>query len=393
MIPFFAGPASATGRTILTVGIVLAVMILPIMTALCREIFLQTPRLHEEAALALGATRWEMIRMTVFPYARSGMVSAAMLGLGRALGETMAVAMVLSVTGVVTLQPDLHRRTRGTIAANIALKFPEASGIEVNMLIATGLVLFVITFASTSSRAADRRPPQASSREPTDMSRHRQDRSARRAPTPVSSRTSARAAAAALDALGRRSVVAVALVLALGIVARLGACALSVVAGLALVYVVVLGVRLTASSRAAARAKDRLATAWSPAPSSLALIPLGHLALAGRQQRAPGAQQHVPHVARCATSSARAAASTTPSSGTLLVTGLAAVIRSRSACSPRSTWSSTARAGWPRWITFLVDVMTGIPSIVAGLFAYALFVIFFGAGVRMGSAARSRCRC
>ena len=95
-IPFFAGPASATGRTILTAGIVLAVMILPIMTAICREIFLQTPRLHEEAALALGATRWEMIRMAVLPYARSGIVSAAMLGLGRALGETMAVAMVLS---------------------------------------------------------------------------------------------------------------------------------------------------------------------------------------------------------------------------------------------------------------------------------------------------------
>ena len=86
----------------LTVGIVLAIMILPIATALNREIFLQTPRLHEEAALALGATRWEMVRMTVFPYARSGMVSAAMLGLGRALGETMAVAMVLSVADVVT---------------------------------------------------------------------------------------------------------------------------------------------------------------------------------------------------------------------------------------------------------------------------------------------------
>src|SRR4051812_31104946 len=87
-IPFFAGPASVTGRTILTVGLVLAVMVLPIMTAICREIFLQTPRLHEEAALALGATRWEMIRVTVFPHARSGIVSGAMLALGRALGET-----------------------------------------------------------------------------------------------------------------------------------------------------------------------------------------------------------------------------------------------------------------------------------------------------------------
>ena len=94
---------SVTGRTILTAGIVLAIMILPIITAISREIFAQTPRLHEEAALALGATRWEMVRMTVFPYARSGMVSAVMLGLGRALGETMAVAMVLSASPVVTL--------------------------------------------------------------------------------------------------------------------------------------------------------------------------------------------------------------------------------------------------------------------------------------------------
>ncbi len=144
-IPFFAGPASVTGRTILTVGIVLAVMILPIVTALCREIFLQTPRLHEEAALALGATRWEMVRMTVFPYARSGMVSAAMLGLGRALGETIAVATVLSTTGVVSFNL-ITNSNPSTIAANIALKFPEASGIEVNALVATGLVLFVITF-------------------------------------------------------------------------------------------------------------------------------------------------------------------------------------------------------------------------------------------------------
>jgi phosphate transport system permease protein len=144
-IPLFAGPASVTGRTMLTVGVVLAVMILPISTALCREIFLQTPRLQEEAALALGATRWEMIRMTVFPYARSGMVSAAMLGLGRALGETMAVAMILSASGVVSFNM-ISNTNPSTIAANIALKFQEATGVEVNVLVATGLVLFVITF-------------------------------------------------------------------------------------------------------------------------------------------------------------------------------------------------------------------------------------------------------
>ena len=144
-IPFFAGPASATGRTILTASIVLAIMIIPIITAISREIFVQTPHLQQEAALALGATRWEMIRMAVLPYGRSGIVSATMLGLGRALGETMAVAMVLSASGVVTFNL-ISSTNPSTIAANIALQFPEAIGLKVNALIASGLVLFVITF-------------------------------------------------------------------------------------------------------------------------------------------------------------------------------------------------------------------------------------------------------
>jgi phosphate transport system permease protein len=143
-IPLFEGPAADPARTIFTAGIVLAVMILPIITAVSREIFLQTPTLHEEAALALGATRWELIRMAVLPFARSGIISATMLGLGRALGETMAVAMVLSpglAYSIFILQPGQQQN----IAANIALKFPEASGLGVNVLIFTGLVLFVIT--------------------------------------------------------------------------------------------------------------------------------------------------------------------------------------------------------------------------------------------------------
>jgi phosphate transport system permease protein len=144
-IPLFAGPASSTGRTILTAALVLAVMALPIITAITREVFAQTPTLHQEAALALGATRWEMIRMTVLPYGRSGMVSATMLGLGRALGETMAVAMVLSATGVVTFNL-ISSTNPSTIAANIALQFGEASGLKVNVLIFSGLVLFVVTF-------------------------------------------------------------------------------------------------------------------------------------------------------------------------------------------------------------------------------------------------------
>jgi phosphate transport system permease protein len=148
-IPFFAGPVSGTGRTILTAAVVLAVMILPIMTAICREVFLQTPSLHEEAALALGATRWEMIKLAVLPFGRAGIVSGVMLGLGRALGETMAVAMVLSPAVVVNFFL-LTSQNPNTIAANIALQFPEATGVSVNALIASGLVLFVVTLAVNS---------------------------------------------------------------------------------------------------------------------------------------------------------------------------------------------------------------------------------------------------
>jgi phosphate transport system permease protein len=141
-IPIFTGPASQTGKTMLTAGIVLAVMVIPIITSLSREIFLQTPNLHEEAALAMGATRWEMVRMAVLPFARPGIISATMLGLGRALGETMAVALVLSPGALVA---SLVKSGNQTIAAEIALNFPEAFGLRLNELIAAGLVLFVIT--------------------------------------------------------------------------------------------------------------------------------------------------------------------------------------------------------------------------------------------------------
>jgi phosphate transport system permease protein len=147
--PLFAPPASGTGRTILTVSIVLAVMIIPIITALCREVFLQTPVLHEEAALALGATKWEMIRIAVFPFARAGIISASMLGLGRALGETMVVAMVLSPAVVINFVLT-GSQNPSTIAGNIALNFPEAHGIDVNALVATGLILFGITLVINS---------------------------------------------------------------------------------------------------------------------------------------------------------------------------------------------------------------------------------------------------
>jgi phosphate transport system permease protein len=144
-IPVFGGNVSGTGRSMLTAALVLAIMILPIITSLSREVFLRTPGLQEEASMALGATRWEMIQQVVLPFGRSGVVSASMLGLGRALGETMAVAMVLSGGRNITFRL-LGSENPNTIAANIALAFPEADRNAVPQLIATGLVLFVITF-------------------------------------------------------------------------------------------------------------------------------------------------------------------------------------------------------------------------------------------------------
>jgi phosphate transport system permease protein len=137
-----SSPGTAA-RSLFTVGILLAIMVLPIITNVSREVFRQVPRAQEEAALALGATRWEVIRMSVLPFARSGIISAAMLGLGRALGETMAVATVLSSNSVLTahvLDP-----AGGTFAQNIAAKFNETDDFGRAALIASGLVLFLIT--------------------------------------------------------------------------------------------------------------------------------------------------------------------------------------------------------------------------------------------------------
>ena len=145
--PLFSGPASSTGSTILAGGVVLAVMILPIITSISREIFLQTPLLHEEAALALGATKWETIRLAVFPYARSGVVSAILLGLGRALGETMAIALIVSPSLIVSGALLTDTLNSQTIAANLALNFPESNTLQRQALIGTGLILFVISFA------------------------------------------------------------------------------------------------------------------------------------------------------------------------------------------------------------------------------------------------------
>lgn len=141
-IPLFTSDG-IFGKSIFTASVVLAIMILPVIAAISREVFTQVPREHQEGAYALGATKWEMIRLAVLPYGRPGLISAVVLGFGRAMGETIAVALVLSAN----YQVSAHLLTPGgnTIAANIANTFGDAGKIGLGALIASGLVLFVIT--------------------------------------------------------------------------------------------------------------------------------------------------------------------------------------------------------------------------------------------------------
>ena len=147
-IPLFArDEAVSGGTTIFTIGIVLAIMILPIITALTREVFSQAPTSHQEAALALGATKWEMIRTAVLPFGRPGIISATMLGLGRALGETIAVMFILSALPDGAPWSSSIFGGGTTFAAKIASDVAEFTpGVGTGAYIAAGLVLFVLTF-------------------------------------------------------------------------------------------------------------------------------------------------------------------------------------------------------------------------------------------------------
>ncbi|MGD9792008.1 MAG: phosphate ABC transporter permease subunit PstC [Acidimicrobiia bacterium] len=138
----FAGPVQS-GYTIFTAGIILAIMITPIVSSLAREVFATVPRGDKEGALALGATRWEMIRGAVFPHSRTGLTGAVMLGLGRAMGETIAVALVIG--GAV---PQVSARlfaASDSMPAVIARQWGEAEGLHRAALIGLGVMLFVIT--------------------------------------------------------------------------------------------------------------------------------------------------------------------------------------------------------------------------------------------------------
>jgi len=137
---FLGGPAS--GASFMTAGLVLAIMIIPIITSISREVLSTVAQDDKNAALAMGATRWEMLRVAVFPRVRSGLIGASMLGLGRAMGETIAVALVVGTSHEVTS----HIFFPGdTMAAVIAHNFGEATGLPKAALIALGVVLFGIT--------------------------------------------------------------------------------------------------------------------------------------------------------------------------------------------------------------------------------------------------------
>jgi phosphate ABC transporter permease protein PstC len=141
-LPFVGGPVA--GPSYFIGGLILAIMIVPIVSAISRDVIATVPRDHKEAALALGATRWEMIRMAVLPYSRAGIMGAAMLGLGRAIGETIAVTLVVGNAP----QIGRHIFDQGyTLAAVIANEFGEAAATPIHRsaLIAAGLVLFVLT--------------------------------------------------------------------------------------------------------------------------------------------------------------------------------------------------------------------------------------------------------
>jgi phosphate ABC transporter permease protein PstC len=140
-IPFIGGGTVTIPNYFIT-GLVLAIMILPIVSAISREVMATVPPDHKEAALGLGATRWEMIRVAVLPYSRQGIVGGAMLGLGRALGETIAVAILIGDAPKLSE----HLFNQGySLAAVIANEFGEATGLHRNALFAAGLVLFVLT--------------------------------------------------------------------------------------------------------------------------------------------------------------------------------------------------------------------------------------------------------
>jgi phosphate transport system permease protein len=145
-LPLFQGPAYGVGM--LAAGLILSIMITPTLFSLCREVFKAIPRAHREAALALGATRWEMMKISILQTARSGIWGAIILGLGRALGETMAVTMVIGNRAEISASLFAPGQTMASVIAN---EYVEATGdLHISALIAVGFTLFGVTFLMNS---------------------------------------------------------------------------------------------------------------------------------------------------------------------------------------------------------------------------------------------------
>lgn len=142
-IPIFDMQVPVFTRSPFVAGVVLSIMIIPIITSVSREIFSQAPLDRIQAAYALGATRWAMIKVVVIPHGRSGVIGGAMLGLGRAMGETVAVFTVLNI--VFQINWEMLLGAGGNVASLIILKFGDASPYEIKALMAAGLVLFLLT--------------------------------------------------------------------------------------------------------------------------------------------------------------------------------------------------------------------------------------------------------
>lgn len=344
--PLFAGMPSATGRTLLTASLVLAIMVVPLISSLSREVIALVPKTHIEASLALGATRWQAIRQAVLPQAKSGIAAGALLAMGRALGETMAVAMVLSSSLRVSLRL-ITSENPGTVAGFIAQNFPDASGLEVNALLWLGLMLFVLTLlVNTLAR---------SMLKPTGFSRPKAVRRHRR-PVWGAGRLDSAAVVPSAQA----------------------------------------GVPPTASSVMGrgllARRIDKFATAvfWLAAiAAAIPLVGLLWTTISRGLTRLDATffTQSMRGILNGGGGALHAIV------GTLLITLLATVIAAPLGV-VTALWlveeadrSSSRRVqSFARVVRLAVDVMTGIPSIVAGLTIYALISLVAGPGLRSGLA-------
>ena len=142
-MPIFSVEFENFGRSPFVAGCVLAALVVPITTSVSREVYSRTPRDLVDACFALGGTKWGAIRSVVIPYGKSGVIAGAMLGLGRALGETVAIYLMLNLVFKYSFQ--ILDSAGGNVASMIALKFGEATDTDISALIASGLVLFIIT--------------------------------------------------------------------------------------------------------------------------------------------------------------------------------------------------------------------------------------------------------